>query len=60
MFDLDANKDLAKLYGINSVPTILHFTAEKKIRRYTGFHGIEHLKNWLNNTGVRRFLRHRF
>jgi thioredoxin 1 len=60
MFDIDANKDLARMYGIKTVPTILQFTPSGKIRRHTGFQGLSQLQQWLDRTAtgvVRRLLR---
>jgi len=60
MFDIDANKDLARMYGIKAVPTILQFTASGKIRRHSGFQGLSQLQQWLDGTAtgaVRRLLR---
>lgn len=60
MLDIDANKDLARMYGIKTVPTILQFTAGGKIRRHSGFQGLSQLQQWLDSTAtgvVRRLLR---
>lgn len=60
MIDIEQSKELVTLYGVKTVPTILHFTEDQKIRRYSGFKGLPQLETWLdsNQTGiVRRLLR---
>lgn len=60
IFDIAENKELADMYAVKTVPTILHFTTDGKIRRHTGFKSLSQIQQWFDNntTGVvRRLLR---
>lgn len=46
-FDIDAEPELAKNYGVRSVPTLIVLEPSGKMRRKTGFTGSENLKQWL-------------
>ena len=45
--DIDANADLAQVYGVRVVPTLVMLLADGKQRRYTGAPNVKTLKKWL-------------
>ena len=47
--DIDESMDLARRYGIMSVPTLLLFKDGKLISQTTGFMPKTDLENWINN-----------
>lgn len=60
MFDIAENEELADMYAVKTVPTILHFTTDGKIRRHTGFKSLSQIQQWFDNNAagmIRRFLR---
>ena len=47
--DIDKNMDLAKQYGIMSVPTMLIFKKGEEVGRHTGYMDKDRLIDWLND-----------
>lgn len=47
--DIDESMDLARRYGIMSVPTLILFKDGKLISQTTGFMPKTDLENWINN-----------
>ena len=46
--DVDENPNLAKKYGIMSVPTLILFKDGKEVAKEIGFKPKEALQNWIN------------
>ncbi len=47
--DIDSNQDLAREYGIMSVPTILLFNNGEEVSKKSGFMPLEKLEEFVNN-----------
>lgn len=45
--DVDKHSEIAREYGVMSIPTILLFEKGKEIKRYTGFMSKEDLENFI-------------
>ena len=46
--DVDNNEDLAREYGVMSIPTIIMFEEGKEVKRHTGFMSKEEFVKFLN------------
>lgn len=47
--DVDKYSDIAREYGVMSIPTIILFKEGKEIKRFTGFMSKEDLINFIKN-----------
>lgn len=50
--DVDECRDIAKNYGIMSVPTLILFKNGKEIKKNIGFISKEDLNNWINESTI--------
>jgi len=46
--DVDKNSDIAREYGVMSIPTIILFKEGKEVKRFTGFMSKENFIEFLN------------
>lgn len=46
--DVDKHSDIAREYGVMSIPTIILFKDGKEVKRYTGFMSKEDFINYIN------------
>ena len=47
--DVDANQDLAREYGIRSVPTLIYLHEGREVSRQTGATPVDRIKSWISN-----------
>lgn len=45
--DVDKSSDIAREYGVMSIPTVILFREGKEVKRYTGFMSKEELINFI-------------
>jgi thioredoxin-like negative regulator of GroEL len=48
VIDIDLNPELAKEYGIRSVPTLVMLDWNKEVKRITGNKSTKELEEWVN------------
>ena len=48
VIDIDLNPELAKEYGIRSVPTLIMLDWNKEVKRITGNKSTKELEEWVN------------
>lgn len=54
--DFDAEKEMARDYGIKTVPTFLILEDNKVVRRLVGYPGLEKFKKWLGGAEIKATL----
>lgn len=48
--DIDQNEELARIYGVMSIPTLILFKDGKMIEKKLGFTPKEIINNWIKNS----------
>lgn len=54
VIDAKADSELAREYGVSSVPVFVIVRDGREVRRTVGFRGAERLREWLNGKANRR------
>jgi thioredoxin 1 len=52
--DVQQNREMARKYGVSSVPVFVIVRSGKEVRRTVGFRSVERLRDWLDSPKLRR------